>query len=82
MSKDLRDEIIRLTLGKPTKSRIGSRHTPSRLTQKERKQLDAALKKDILVINPYKKPRINLINIFSRMQEARGKEVKIIQYRK
>jgi hypothetical protein len=62
MTNSLIDDVYKLTKGKSTKNKIGSRSIPNRLTKAETEKLDIAIKRGFLVVT--KETRINLINIY------------------
>ena len=74
--KSILDDIVSLTKGKPTRSRIGSRGEGHRLTVKEKKLLQLAQKRGYLAI-PYAGLRENVINVFTKWCDAKGIDVDI-----
>lgn len=66
----LQDQIKRLSKGKSTKSKIGSRAIGHRLTNIEQKKLDLALQRGYLVF--HKNDRANIRNIFELNQTQKG----------
>lgn len=71
-----KDDVERLSRGFPSKSRVGSRATPHRLTQKERIIFEAA-KRDGYLKVPLVGTRVNLINIYTLWCEATEQPVDI-----
>lgn len=72
-----KDDVEKLSRGEASRSRVGSRNTPHRLTAKERILFEAAKKRGYLKL-PKTKVRENLINIYTLWCEANGIEPKII----
>jgi hypothetical protein len=66
-----KDDIARLSRGKSSQSRVGSRGIPHRLTTKERAQLKAAQVRGYLKIGACA-PRENLVNIYRLWCEQQG----------
>lgn len=69
--RSILDDIVSLTKGKPTRSRIGSKGEGHRLTLKEKKLLQLAQKRGYLVI-PYTGLRENVINVYTKWCQAKG----------
>ena len=70
------DDVERLSKGLSTKSKQGSRKIPHRLTIKERTLFESAKKNGFLKI-PYVGVRENLINIYKKWCEVKGREAEI-----
>ena len=68
-----KDDIDKLSRGKPTKSRIGSRRIGHRLTQKERLLFEAAQRQGFLKI-PVTGSRPNVLNVYKLWCQAEGRE--------
>lgn len=68
-----KDDVEKLSKGKPTSSRGGSRNTPHRLTEKERILFEAAKRQGFLKI-PVTGARKNLTNIYLKWCEAAGQK--------
>lgn len=64
----LKDDIRRLSKGKASRSKIGSRAVPHRLTQEEQKQIDLAMKKGFLEVQEHQ--RINAQNIYQKYAQV------------
>ena len=77
MSKPTKDYIERLSRGKSTRSRIGSRQIPHRLTQKERILFEAAQRQGFLKV-PVTGIRSNVLNIYKLWCEAEGKDCIVV----
>lgn len=73
MPRPNKDDIEKLSRGKPTKSKIGSRRIGHRLTQKERLLFEAAQRQGFLKI-PVTGSRPNLLNIYRLWCQAEGRE--------
>lgn len=73
-----KNDVEKLSRGKPTKSRIGSRQFGHRLTQKERLVFEAAKKMGFLKI-PHSGIRKNVMRIYRLWCEAEGRECVIIE---
>lgn len=71
-----KDDVEKLSKGKPTAKRHGSRNTPHRLTEKERILFEAAKRQGFLKI-PVTGARQNLVNIYLKWCEAVKKKVDI-----
>jgi hypothetical protein len=67
-----KDDIDKLSRGKPTKSRIGSRRIGHRLTQKERLLFEAAQRQGFLKI-PVTGSRPNVLNVYRLWCQAEGR---------
>ena len=63
MSQQIKDDIERLSRGKSTQSKIGSRRVPHRLTQKERILFEAAKRQGFLKV-PVAGIRPNVLNVY------------------
>jgi hypothetical protein len=68
-----KDDVERLSRGKSTRSKIGSRSTPHRLTQKERILFEAAQRQGFLKV-PASGIRPNVLNIYQLWCEAEGRD--------
>jgi hypothetical protein len=66
-----KDDVEKLSRGKPTRSKSGSRSIGHRLTQKERTLFEAAKIQGYLKI-PLTGCRQNVINIYQKWCEAAG----------
>ena len=64
-----KDDVERLSRGKSSRSKIGSRSTPHRLTQKERILFEAAQRQGFLKV-PASGIRPNVLNIYRLWCEA------------
>lgn len=71
MTRPTKDDVNKLSRGKPTRARIGSRQIPHRLTQKERILFEAAQRQGFLKI-PLTGIRPNVLNIYKLWCEAQG----------
>jgi len=77
MFKPTKDDVERLSRGKSTRSKIGSRQIPHRLTQKERILFEAAQRQGFLKV-PVAGIRPNVLNIYKLWCDAEGKEYIVI----
>jgi hypothetical protein len=77
MSKPTKDDVDRLSRGKPTRSKSGSRQIPHRLTKKERFLFAAAQRQGFLKV-PLSGIRPNLLNVYQLWCEAVGKEFIVV----
>ena len=77
MSKPTKDDVERLSRGKPTRSRIVSRQIPHRLTQKERILFGAAQRQGFLKV-PVAGIRPNVLNIYKLWCDAEGKNCIVV----
>ncbi|MCP9908068.1 hypothetical protein KBY72_12905 [Cyanobium sp. BA5m-21] len=77
MSKPTKDDIERLSRGKSTRSRIGSRQIPHRLTKKERILFEAAQRQGFLKV-PVAGIRPNVLNIYKLWCDAEGKDCVVV----
>ena len=68
-----KDDVARLSRGKSTRARIGSRRTPHRLTQKERILFEAAQRQGFLKV-PIAGIRPNVLNVYRLWCEAEKRE--------
>lgn len=73
MSKSTKDDVERLSRGKSTRSKIGSREIPHRLTQKERILFEAAQRRGFLKV-PVAGIRPNVLNIYKLWCDAEDKD--------
>jgi len=71
MSKPTKDDVERLSRGKSTRSKIGSRQVPHRLSQKERILFEAAQRQGFLKV-PAVGIRPNILNIYKLWCDAEG----------
>ena len=72
MPKPNKDDVERLSRGRPTRAKIGSRGIGHRLTQKERLLFEAA-KKHGLLKTPASGIRSNVINVYRLWCAAEGR---------
>ena len=72
MRKVHKDDVERLSRGKPTRAKIGSRRIGHRLTQKERLLFEAAQRQGFLKV-PVTGIRPNVLNIYRLWCEAEGR---------
>jgi hypothetical protein len=77
MSKPTKDDIERLSRGKSTRLRIGSRQIPHRLTQKERILFEVAQRQGFLKV-PVAGIRSNVLNIYKLWCDAEGKDCIVV----
>lgn len=63
-----KDDVEKLSRGKSTKSKSGSRAVPHRLTKDEREEFERAKKRGVL--KPKRWHRENLINIWEKWQDT------------
>ena len=73
MTKPSKDDVERLSRGKPTRARIGSRRIGHRLTQRERQLFEAAQRQGFLKI-PVTGIRPNVVNVYRLWCAAEGRE--------
>ena len=73
MTKPTKDDVERLSRGKPTRARIGSRRIGHRLTQRERQLFEAAQRQGFLKI-PVTGIRPNVVNVYRLWCAAEGRE--------
>lgn len=78
MAQSILDAIDKISKGKGTRLRIGSRAVPHRLTQKERTQLERALMRGYLEM--YVWNRVNVKNIFEKIVKAKNSPVIILTH--
>lgn len=81
MSKSTKDDVERLSRGKSTRSKIGSRQIPHRLTQKERILFEAAQRQGFLKV-PAAGIRPNVLNIYKLWCDADGKDCIVVDSNK
>jgi hypothetical protein len=67
-----KDDVNRLSRGKPTRAKIGSRRIGHRLTQKERLLFEAATRQGFLKL-PVTGIRPNVLNVYRLWCEAEGR---------
>jgi hypothetical protein len=67
-----KDDVDRLSRGKPTRAKIGSRRIGHRLTQKERLLFEAATRQGFLKL-PVTGIRPNVLNVYRLWCEAEGR---------
>ncbi|MCP9804361.1 hypothetical protein KBY75_12365 [Cyanobium sp. T1G-Tous] len=77
MPKPTKGDLERLSRGKSTRSRIGSRQIPHRLTQKERILFEAAQRQGFLKV-PVAGIRPNVLNVYKLWCDAEGKDCIVI----
>ena len=77
MPKPTKDDVERLSRGKTTRAKIGSRQIPHRLTQKERILFEAAQRQGFLKI-PVAGIRPNVLNIYKLWCDAEGKDYIVV----
>jgi hypothetical protein len=77
MSKPTKDDLERLGRGKSTRSKIGSRQIPHRLTQKERILFKAAQRQGFLKV-PVVGIRPNVLNIYKLWCDAEAKDCIVV----
>lgn len=68
-----KDDVDRLSRGKPTRAKIGSRRIGHRLTQKERLLFEAATRQGFLKL-PITGIRPNVLNVYRLWCEAEGRD--------
>ena len=73
MTKPSKDDVERLSRGKPTRARIGSRRIGHRLTQRERQLFEAAQRQGFLKI-PVTGIRPNVVNVYRLWCAAEGRD--------
>ncbi len=73
MTRPTKDDVERLSRGKPTRARIGNRRIGHRLTQKERLLLEAAKRQGFLKI-PVTGIRPNVVNVYRLWCAAEGRD--------
>jgi hypothetical protein len=73
MKKPDKDDVERLSRGKPTRAKIGNRRIGHRLTSKERLLFEAAQRQGFLKI-PVTGIRPNVVNIYRLWCVAEGRE--------
>ncbi len=73
MTRPNKDDVERLSRGRPTRARIGSRRIGHRLTQKERQLFEAAQRQGFLKI-PVTGIRPNVVNVYRLWCAAEGRE--------
>jgi len=72
-----KDDVARLTRGKSSRNRVGSRHVRHRLRQDELKRLDIARGRGFLVVTPG--TRAALLNAWYLDCAARGIEYRCVE---
>jgi hypothetical protein len=77
MPKPTKDDVERLSRGKTTRAKIGSRQIPHRLTQKERILFEAAQRQGFLKI-PVAGIRPNVLNIYKLWCDAEGNDYIVV----
>jgi hypothetical protein len=77
MSRQIKDDVERLSRGKSTQSKIGSRRVPHRLTQKERILFEAAKHQGFMKV-PVAGIRPNVLNIYRLWCDAEGRDCIIV----
>ncbi len=73
MPRPDKDDVDRLSRGKPTRAKIGSRRIGHRLTQKERLLFEAATRQGFLKL-PITGIRPNVLNVYRLWCEAEGRD--------
>ncbi len=77
MSQPAKDDIERLSRDKSTRSKIGSRRIPHRLTQKERILFESAQRQGFLKV-PVTGIRANVLNIYRLWCDAEDRDCIIV----
>ena len=77
MSRQINDDVERLSRGKSTQSKIGTRRVPHRLTQKERILFEAAKRQGFVKV-PVAGIRQNLLNVYRLWCDAEGRDCIIV----
>ena len=77
MSRPTKDDVERLSRGKPTRAKIGSRQIPHRLNHKEHILFEAAQRQGFLKV-PAAGIRPNVLNIYRLWCDAEGREFVVI----
>jgi hypothetical protein len=77
LPKITKDDVEKLSHGKPTRSKAGNRSTGHRLTQKERILFESAKRKGFLKI-PLTGLRENVENVYRKWCEVTGETAVII----
>jgi hypothetical protein len=77
MSQQIKDDVKRLSRGKSTQSKIGSRRVPHRLTQKERILFEAAKRQGFLKV-PVAGIHPNVLNVYRLWCDAEGRDCIIV----
>jgi hypothetical protein len=72
MATPHKDDVQRLSRGKPTRGKIGNRRIGHRLTQKERILFEAAQRHGFLKL-PLSGARPNVVNIYRLWCQAEGR---------
>ena len=73
-----RNDVEKLSRGKPTKAKIGNRSIGHRLTQKERILFEAAKRQGHLKV-PHSGVRQNVLRIYRLWCEAEGRDCLIVE---
>jgi hypothetical protein len=73
MPRPDKDDVNRLSRGKPTRAKIGSRRIGHRLTQKEKLLFEAATRQGFLKL-PITGIRPNVLNVYRLWCEAEGRD--------
>ena len=73
MTRPTKDDVERLSRGKPTRAKIGSRQIPHRLTQKERILFESARRRGFLKV-PAAGIRPNVLNIYRLWCDVEGRK--------
>lgn len=81
MIRPTKDDVESLSRGMSTRSKIGSRQVPHRLTQKERILFRAAQRQGFLKV-PVAGIRSNVLNIYKLWCDAEGKDYIIVKAKK
>ena len=77
MSRPTKDDVERLSRGKPTRAKIGSRQIPHRLTRKERILFEAAQRQGFLKVS-MAGIRSNVLSIYKLWCDAEGVEYIVV----
>ena len=77
MSRPTKDDVERLSRGKSTRSRVGSRQIPHRLTCKERILFEAAQRQGFLKV-PMAGIGSNVLSIYKLWCDAEGVEYIVV----
>ena len=77
MSRPTKDDVERLSRGKSTRARLGSRQIPHRLNHKERILFEAAQRQGFLKV-PAAGIRPNVLNIYRLWCDAEGRNFIVV----
>lgn len=81
MSQSIKDEVERLSRGNSTRSKIGSRQIPHRLTRKDRILFEAAKRQGFLKV-PASGICPNVLNIYKLWCVAEGRNYVVVDISK